>query len=106
MPPEVTVAVPSHERALRLRWLLNALEEQDLEPDRWELVVVHDSRGDETERLLDSHPISDRLAVHRRRLEPGTGKPARQRNVAWRLASAPLVAFTDDDCRPEPGWLR
>jgi GT2 family glycosyltransferase len=106
MPPEVTVAVPSHERPLRLRWLLNALEEQDLEPDRWELVVVHDSRGDETERLLDTHPIADRVTLHRRRLEPGTGKPARQRNIAWHLGAAPLVAFTDDDCRPEPGWLR
>jgi glycosyltransferase involved in cell wall biosynthesis len=106
MAPEVTVAVPSHERPLRLRWLLNALEEQDLEPDRWELVVVHDSRGEETERLLDTHPIAERVNVHRRRLEPGTGKPALQRNVAWRLGGAPLVAFTDDDCRPEPGWVR
>ena len=41
----------------------------------------------------------------KRRLEPGTGTPARHRNLGWRAARAPLVAFTDDDCRPEPDWL-
>jgi len=30
---------------------------------------------------------------------------ARARNAGWRAASAPIVAFTDDDCRPQPGWL-
>jgi GT2 family glycosyltransferase len=102
---EVSVVVPSHERPLRLRWLLNALEEQTLPRERWELVVVHDSRDDETEKLLDEHPLAAAGVLRHRRLEPGTGTPARQRNVGWRMATAPLVAFTDDDCRPEPGWL-
>jgi GT2 family glycosyltransferase len=31
--------------------------------------------------------------------------PAGGRNVGWRLARAPLVAFTDDDCVPAPNWL-
>jgi GT2 family glycosyltransferase len=102
---EVSVVVPSHERPLRLRWLLNALEEQTLAPARWELVVVHDSRGDETEHLLDEHPLAAAGVLRHRRLEAGTGSPSRQRNVGWRMARAPLIAFTDDDCRPEPGWL-
>jgi hypothetical protein len=25
--------------------------------------------------------------------------------VGWRLARGPVIAFTDDDCLPEPGWL-
>ena len=29
----------------------------------------------------------------------------RSRNIGWRAATAPLVAFTDDDCRPAPDWL-
>ena len=40
--PDLTVAVASHERPLRLRWLLNALEEQTLERARFEVVVCHD----------------------------------------------------------------
>ncbi|MGI8507615.1 MAG: glycosyltransferase family 2 protein, partial [Solirubrobacteraceae bacterium] len=34
-----------------------------------------------------------------------TRGPAGGRNAGWRLARAPLVAFTDDDCAPAPGWL-
>ena len=32
--------------------------------------------------------------------------PAGGRNAGWRLARAPLVAFTDDDCAPGPGLAR
>jgi GT2 family glycosyltransferase len=102
---EISVVVPSHERPLRLRWLLNALEEQTLDPARWELVVVHDSRGDETEQLLEAHPLIQAGVLRHRRLEAGTGTPAVQRNTGWRMARSRLIAFTDDDCRPEPGWL-
>jgi GT2 family glycosyltransferase len=97
--------VASHERPLRLRWLLNALEEQTLERDRWEVVVVHDSRGEETETLLNEHPLAASGTLSHLRLPAGTGLPGVQRNAGWRAARAPLVAFTDDDCRPDPDWL-
>jgi GT2 family glycosyltransferase len=31
--------------------------------------------------------------------------PAAARNAGWRATDAPVVAFTDDDCAPAPGWL-
>ena len=34
------------------------------------------------------------------------GGPAKARNRGWRAAAAPLVAFTDDDCRPSTTWLQ
>jgi glycosyltransferase involved in cell wall biosynthesis len=97
--------VPSHERPLRLRWLLNALEEQTLPRERWELVVTHDCAGDETEQLVTEHPLARDGLLRHRRLPAGTGDPGRQRNIGWREARAPLIAFTDDDCRPEADWL-
>jgi hypothetical protein len=103
--PEIAVVVPSHDRPLRLRWLLNALEEQTLPTDRWEVIVSHDSAGPETEQLLSEHPLAQAGVLRHVTLAPGTALPGRNRNAAWRLTSAPLIAFTDDDCRPPADWL-
>jgi GT2 family glycosyltransferase len=103
--PEIAVAVASHERPLRLLWLLNALEEQTLERRRWEVVVAHDSGpGSQTERILAEHPLAA-AGVLRHVTLSRHGGPAEVRNAAWRATVAPLVAFTDDDCRPPPDWL-
>lgn len=72
-------------------------------PERWELVVVHDYDRATAARVLDDDPLAGTL--RHIAIEPGSGRPSRQRNIGWRAASAPLVAFTDDDCRPAPGWL-
>jgi GT2 family glycosyltransferase len=94
--PRISVVVPSHDRPLRLRWLLNALQEQTLPREDFEVVVCHDSAyGD----LVAGHPV-DAVEV----VAPPSG-PAAKRNRGWRASRAPLVAFTDDDCRPPPDWL-
>jgi glycosyltransferase involved in cell wall biosynthesis len=104
--PEISVVVPSHNRPLRLRWLLNALEEQTLDRDRWEIVVAHDSSGPETEELLRTHPLAEAGTLRHVTFEPsGPGSAAKLRNAAWRLSRAPVIAFTDDDCRPPEDWL-
>jgi glycosyltransferase involved in cell wall biosynthesis len=36
----------------------------------------------------------------------GAHGPAAARNMGWRAAAGEIVAFTDDDCVPAPGWLR
>jgi GT2 family glycosyltransferase len=103
--PEISVVVPSHDRPLRLRWLLNALEAQTLPRDRFEVIVGHDSSGPETEELLRTHPLALDGTLRDVALPPGSAPPGRNRNAAWRLARAPVIAFTDDDCRPPADWL-
>ena len=96
MTPRVSVVVPSRGRALRLRWLLLALEEQTLPRDAFEVIVVHD---DDYGDLLTAHPLGITEIV------AAACGPAAKRNLGWRAARAPLVAFTDNDTRPPPGWL-
>jgi GT2 family glycosyltransferase len=97
--PPLAVVVASHERPIRLRWLLNALEEQTA--GDFEVVVAHDGGPDsETERLLREHPV-----VTRHLTFTGARGPAELRNAAWRASTAPFVAFTDDDCRPPRDWV-
>lgn len=103
--PEIAVVVPSHDRPLRLRWLLNALAEQTLERRRFEVIIAHDSSGPKTAELLGSHPLAEAGLLKQIALAPGSAPPGANRNAGWRAARAPLVAFTDDDCRPPPDWL-
>jgi glycosyltransferase involved in cell wall biosynthesis len=104
-PPDLSVLVASHDRPLRLRWLLNALAEQTLASSRWEVIVCHDSADAETEELLTSHPLAADGVLRHRRFEPGSAAASIKRNAALALAQAPTVVFTDDDCRPPPDWL-
>jgi len=101
---EISVLVPSHFRPLRLRWLLNALAEQTIDRSRWEVIVGHDG-GAETAALLASHPLAAAGVLHAAAGETGAGTPGSNRNGAFRLAQAPVVVFTDDDCFPPPDWL-
>ncbi len=103
--PELSVVVASHDRPLRLRWLLNALDRQTLEHGRWEVVVCHDSTGSATDRLLSAHPLAAAEVLRWTSLPAGTAPPGANRNRALALARAPVVVFTDDDCRPPERWL-
>jgi GT2 family glycosyltransferase len=100
-PPQVQVAVSTYRRPELLRRLLHALEQQTIGVDRFEVVVHDDASGDDTQQVLrERTPL--RLTVLRadRNLGPAAG-----RDRAWRAGTAPVVAFTDDDCRPTPQWL-
>lgn len=73
---------------------------------RFEVLVVDDGSADGTrevlQRLVDD--AAGRLDLRPLHLARNVG-PATARNVGWRAARAPLIAFTDDDCTPQPGWV-
>ncbi len=102
---ELSVVVASHDRPLRLRWLLNSLERQTLDRTLWEVVVSHDSRGPETDQLLANHGLAADGTLRWTSLPAGTAPPGANRNAALALARGAVVVFTDDDCRPGPDWL-
>jgi GT2 family glycosyltransferase len=96
--PEVAVVIPTYRRETRLRFALEALAAQTVDPDRFEVVVVR-APGAEGPFASAPHGLSVRFLTASRR------GPGPQRNHGWRSTTAPLVAFTDDDCRPAPDWL-
>jgi GT2 family glycosyltransferase len=95
---EVAVVIPTYRRETRLRFALEALAAQTLDPARFAVIVV---RAPGAQKPFAAAPAG--LSV--RFLTAPERGPGPQRNHGWRAATAPLIAFTDDDCRPAPGWL-
>lgn len=92
----VGVVIPTHNRKKLLAKTLDSLEAQSRQPDS--VVVVADGCYDGTREL-----VSDREDV-KLIVTAGVGAgPAR--NAGWRSVSVDVVAFIDDDCRADPGWL-
>jgi glycosyltransferase involved in cell wall biosynthesis len=103
-PPFVSVVVPTHNRAHLLGRLVEALEGNGAHV-ALELIVVDDASTDDTWTELRRLASMARIPLVPVRLETNSG-PAAARNAGWRRARADLVAFTDDDCVPQPGWLQ
>jgi len=97
--PAVSVVVPTYNRSRSLRRLLDALAACDAPAGSVEVVIVDDGSSDDTAKVVQNHPIGARY-IH----QVNRG-PAVARNAGWRAASAPVVAFTDDDTLPDRRWL-
>lgn len=102
MTPRVTVVVATYNRDHLLERLFAALEAQTMQD--FELIVVDDGSNDATSTTLAQLAAQSPLSVRILRQEHNAG-PAAARNRGWREATAPVVAFTDDDCVPSPQWL-
>jgi glycosyltransferase involved in cell wall biosynthesis len=101
--PDVSVVIPTRNRDLLLERLLESLRTQTLGSNRFEVVVVDDGSTDTTKGVLRQAKAWPELDLKVIRRE--NGGPARARNDGWRAATAPLIAFTDDDCVVTSGWL-
>ncbi len=89
---EASVIVPARASATEVAELLEHLERQTIDRDRFEILIVDDH----------SEPP---LATAALRLTDARGSYA-ARNAGIRAARGKVLAFTDVDCRPEPSWLQ
>jgi GT2 family glycosyltransferase len=103
----VSVIVPTYRRPDLLRRLLEALFAQDI-LERYEILVVDDApatRGMTSARHCWVNHSGANSCLRYLRTRGGQG-PAAARNLGVHAARGEIVAFTDDDCVPEPDWLR
>ncbi len=107
MTPDVAVVFATHNRPQRLRGQLAALRRQTLPHDRFEVIVCDDGSTPETGRVLadETRRFAEAgISFTAVRNEACRGVAA-ARNRGWRAATAPVIAFTDDDCEAPPQWL-
>lgn len=99
--PGFTIVVPTHDRPTRLSQCLRALSALDYPRDKLQIVVVDDGSPNSLREVVDreGHGLDIELIVQE------NAGPASARNIGVERARHPYVAFTDDDCAPDPRWL-
>ncbi|MGQ9684104.1 MAG: glycosyltransferase [Anaerolineae bacterium] len=100
--PEVSVIVPTYNRPQALRECLEALAAQTYPKQRLQVVVVDDGSPQAPTGAVAA--VQARLEVTL--LCQDRKGPAEARNRGAEVAKGEYIAFTDDDCRPAPGWLQ
>jgi len=99
-PPLLTVVIPTYARPRQLTACLAALVGQRLEVP-WEVVVVDDGSPEPLDSIAEAFHGRLDLRIERQ----ANAGPARARNRGVAVARGRFIAFTDDDCLPEPDWL-
>jgi glycosyltransferase involved in cell wall biosynthesis len=97
----ISVVVPTHDRPSALDACLAALAAQRVRPARFDVVVVDDGGSVDVGHVVARYQSSLHITLSRR---PHAG-PAAARNAGADLAQGEVLAFTDDDCAPDPDWL-
>jgi glycosyltransferase involved in cell wall biosynthesis len=92
----ISVVVLSHQAPASL---IDAVRSLQAQQPACEVVVVN-SGGGGTERLLQLASLNCRVIERRERLNPGAA-----RNLGIIKTSGDIVAFLADDCRAIPGWI-
>jgi glycosyltransferase involved in cell wall biosynthesis len=100
--PFFSVIIPTYERPIEIGECLQAFTRLDYPVERFEVVVVDDGSVQSIESVIEQ--FRKRLDV-RLFAQKNTG-PAGARNFGAAQAHGEFLAFTDDDCAPDMGWLR
>ena len=95
--PQISVVVPTYNRADALGLTLEHLGRQSLAPDRYEVLVVDDGSTDETARVVRGREGPFRLAC----LEQRNQGAAAARNLGTERAAADIVVYVDADVVPD-----
>ena len=97
--PFVSVVVCTYNRIILLKSCLNSIYAQDYPKSNFEVIIVDGGSTDGTEELCKAFPQIRFITENRFGL-------AYARNKGAELAQGSIIAYTDDDCIVDKGWLR
>jgi glycosyltransferase involved in cell wall biosynthesis len=96
-----SIIIPTYNRPERLQACLESLSRLDYPRDRFEVVIVDDGSSMSLANLVA--PFQQQFAIEL--IRQANAGPAAARNRGSERAWGRFLAFTDDDCQPDPNWL-
>jgi GT2 family glycosyltransferase len=99
----ISIIIPTYRRPQQLTRCLEAIACLEYPRDEFEVIVVDDGGQTQLDHVVRS--FTDRRVAVSLLRQPHAG-PAAARNAGTERARGRYVAFLDDDCAPDPGWLR
>ena len=97
--PKASIVIPVRDAQSLIGDALDAVAVQEYEGE-YEVIVVDNGSLDDTAAVAERHPLAPRVIRRVRGEGPGAA-----RNDGVAASSGEVIAFTDSDCRPTPGWL-
>ncbi len=99
---EVSVIIPTCNRAESLNRLLESLKNQNCAAENFEVIVVNNASSDHTDEICRRHSTSFKNFTVVNEKKPGL---LAARHAGWAAASSNILTFCDDDIEPNPLWL-
>ncbi len=104
MPITISVVIATRNRAPQLAKCIRHFQKLDLTGvSDWELILVDNGSTDNTAQVVENLKADAKLPITYV-FEPKAGL-SKARNAGVRAAKYEIIAFTDDDCLVDPGWL-
>ena len=101
-PPRFTVIVPTFERPAPLAACVQALRALERPGGTLEIVIVNDGGRPPARDVVSA---AGDVTLELRVVDQANAGPASARNRGAAEARGEYLAFTDDDCLPDRGWL-
>ena len=98
---QLSVVIPTFNRATKLRRALLSLAAQATAPGTFEIIVVDDGSEDETAAVVEQARPELHERTPLRYVPVEHGGPAAARNAGIQQAQSPAILFTDDDCEAD-----
>lgn len=101
---DVTVVIPAYKRPDALRRAVQSVIDQDMDPSRYEIIVVDSSPTDENVRVVRALIPTAKCSL--RILTKEAEGPGPSRNLGAFTGTGRFIALMDSDCLATPSWVR
>ncbi len=99
--PLFSIIIPTYNRPYQLASCLKSLCRLNYPSNKFEVILVNDGGNTPTDDVISTFNDRTNITV----VNQTNKGPASARNNGARSANGEFLAFTDDDCLPEPNWL-